>query len=98
VNIERGSLKKDKSVIWDVLVILLYSAINIVVLIRHEPWEDEARAWLIARDLDLLSIFKQMAYEGTPALWHMLLVPLAKVFPDKSKVLLLLTTPLDSQE
>jgi hypothetical protein len=46
--------------------------------LRHEPWFDEAQAWLIARDLDIISIFKQMAYEGTPALWHLLLVPFAK--------------------
>lgn len=71
-------MKKDKSVIWAVFVILLYSALNIIVLIHHEPWEDEAQAWLIARDLDIISIFKQMAYEGSPALWHMLLVPFAK--------------------
>ena len=78
MNVLSDSMKKDKSVIWAVLVILFYSAINIVVLIRHEPWEDEAQAWLIARDLNIISIFKQMAYEGSPALWHMLLVPFAK--------------------
>ena len=78
MNVLSGSIKKDKSVIWAFLVILLYSAINIVVLSRHEPWEDEAQAWLIARDLNIISIFKQMGYEGSPALWHMLLVPLAK--------------------
>jgi hypothetical protein len=77
-NIEQGIMKKDKSVIWAVSVILLYSLLNIIVLIHHEPWEDEAQAWLIARDLDIISIFKQMAYEGTPALWHILLFPLAK--------------------
>jgi hypothetical protein len=77
-NLQQDVIKKDKSVIWAVLVILLYSAINIIVLIHHEPWEDEAQAWLIARDLNIAGIFKLMAYEGTPALWHMLLVPLAK--------------------
>jgi hypothetical protein len=77
-NIKQDVIKKDNSVIWAVLVLLLYSALNIIVLIHHEPWEDEAQAWLIARDLDIISIFKQMGYEGTPALWHMLLVPFAK--------------------
>jgi hypothetical protein len=44
----------------------------------HEPWRDEAQAWLISRDLPILSIFRQMNYEGTPALWHIILVPFAK--------------------
>jgi hypothetical protein len=77
-NIEQGVIKRDNSVIWAVLVILIYSALNAIILLHHEPWEDEAQAWLIARDLDIISIFKLMPYEGTPALWHMLLLPLAK--------------------
>ncbi|OGH05895.1 MAG: hypothetical protein A2W22_02530, partial [Candidatus Levybacteria bacterium RBG_16_35_11] len=71
-------MKKNASLGFAVFLILLYSAIQVVLLIHHEPWEDEAQAWLIARDLDIVSIFKQMAYEGSPALWHMLLLPFAK--------------------
>src|SRR4030065_1367587 len=71
-------MKKNASFGFAVFLILLYSAIQVVLLIHHEPWEDEAQAWLIARDLDIVSIFKQMAYEGSPALWHMLLLPFAK--------------------
>ncbi|OGW41063.1 MAG: hypothetical protein A2Y97_13305 [Nitrospirae bacterium RBG_13_39_12] len=71
-------MKKNISFGFAVFLILLYSAINIVLLLHHEPWEDEAHAWLVARDLDIISIFKQMAYDGTPALWYMLLVPFAK--------------------
>src|SRR4030042_3735997 len=70
--------KSHISFILALFLIRLYSAINIVLLLHHEPWEDEAQAWLIARDLDIASIFKQMAYEGSPALWHMLLLPFAK--------------------
>ena len=46
---------------------------------HHEPWRDEAQAWLIARDLTFIDIFRQMAYEGTPALWHMILAFFAKM-------------------
>lgn len=67
-----------KSIIWAVFLILLYSILNIIILIHHEPCGDEAQAWLIARDLDIGSIFRQMNYEGSPALWHILLLPLAK--------------------
>lgn len=42
----------------------------------HEPWRDEAQAWLIARDLPWTSFFQQANYEGTPFLWHVMLRPL----------------------
>lgn len=73
-----GITEKNKSIVFAGFLILLYSTINIIVLLHHEPWEDEAQAWLIVRDLDLFSVFKQIAYEGSPGLWHMLLFPLAK--------------------
>src|SRR5262252_9788418 len=40
----------------------------------HEKWADEAHAWLIARDLDLKTIwFHELRYEGSPGLWHTIL-------------------------
>jgi hypothetical protein len=45
---------------------------------HHEPWRDEAQAWLIARDLPLGGVIAQMGYEGSPALWHLLLFPFAR--------------------
>src|SRR4030043_632381 len=75
---EKITAKKTTFSIFALSIILLYSAINIVLLLHHEPWEDEAHTWLVARDLNIISIFKQMAYDGTPALWYMLLVPFAK--------------------
>jgi hypothetical protein len=44
-----------------------------VVGSHHEPWFDEAQAWLIARDSGLGELFGRVAYEGTPPLWHLLL-------------------------
>lgn len=72
------SLKRlcEKYIIFGVF--LLYAGLTFAGVIFHEPWRDEAQAWLIARDLDIISIFQQMPYEGSPALWHLLLVPLAK--------------------
>src|SRR4030043_1421876 len=75
---EKITAKKTTFSIFALSIILLYSAINIVLLLHHEPWEDEAHTWLVARDLNIISIFKQMAYDGTPSLWYMLLVPFAK--------------------
>lgn len=56
---------------------LLYILLAAWTTFHHEPWRDEAQAWLIARDLPPSSILAQMRYEGSPALWHLLLHPLA---------------------
>ncbi|MES2154979.1 MAG: hypothetical protein V4510_07575 [bacterium] len=59
--------------------ILPFAALSIALLVWHEPWRDEAETWLIARDsLGVGGFFHAMSYEGTPALWHLMLVPLAK--------------------
>lgn len=64
-------------------IIVLYAVASLAVLWHHEPWRDEAQAWLIARDVPGIgALVWVMGYEGTPALWHVLLLPLAKLgFP-----------------
>jgi hypothetical protein len=48
---------------------------------HHEKWADEAQAWLIARDLDLRTIwFHELRYEGSPGLWHTILWVAQRVF------------------
>ena len=51
----------------------MFTAIAAVAVWFHEPWADEAQAWLIARDLGIRGILHQMGYEGSPPLWHLLL-------------------------
>ena len=53
-------------------------SIVISISFFHEAWEDEAQAWLIARDLDFLQIIEQMKYEGHSFMWHYLLAFFAK--------------------
>jgi hypothetical protein len=55
------------------LVLLAFTLIAAVAVCFHEPWADEAQAWLIARDLGIPGILHQMGYEGSPPLWHLLL-------------------------
>lgn len=60
-------------------VFVVYLAVVITVMCFHEPWFDEAQAWLIARDCswhDLL--FSRTHYEGHPPLWWTLLAIPAK--------------------
>ena len=43
-------------------------------IMHHEPWVDEAQAWLLARDSSLWELWtKLLRYEGSPGLWHTLL-------------------------
>ncbi len=51
-----------------------YSAMLLVGITHHEPWADEAQAWLLSRDLGYrYLIFHQIAYEGHPPLWFTIL-------------------------
>ena len=46
----------------------------------HEPWADEAQAWLLARDMGWFAMAAHgLRYEGSPALWHSLLWLLARL-------------------
>ena len=63
---------------WKYLVAAVYALLTSLAIFYHEPWRDEAQAWLIARDVPFLQLFGYIHYEGTPALWHVLLSPFAR--------------------
>jgi hypothetical protein len=68
----------------DAAVLLAYSALVLWTIPYHEKWTDEAQAWLIARDLDLRTMwFHQLRYEGSPGLWHTILWVAQHVFHAK---------------
>lgn len=69
-------IKKNKI---NLVVMLCYSIITFIILLFHESWRDEAQAWLIARDLNIIDIFRQMKYEGHPVIWYLILAPFAKL-------------------
>lgn len=74
--------KKSKIFSWETFIFTLYIAITIFTVFHHEPWRDEAHIWLVVRDLPFLSIFSQVCYDGTPALWYVILAPFIKLgFP-----------------
>ena len=61
-------------------VLAVYCAVLAVTIPFHEPWSDEAQAWLIARDNSLWQIYRyRMHYEGAPALWQTLLHVLTRL-------------------
>lgn len=56
-------------IVWALSTILV-----IIGMYYHEPWFDEAQAYLIARDASLHDIlFVIPHYEGHPPLWHLIL-------------------------
>jgi hypothetical protein len=67
--------------IADLTVLGVYSTLVFWTIQYHEKWADEAQAWLIARDLDLRTIwFHELRYEGSPGLWHTILWVAQHVF------------------
>jgi hypothetical protein len=57
----------------------VYAAIVLIVSLHHEPWRDEADPWLATRDMSLPQLFRWLGPAGTPGLWYLLLMPLAKL-------------------
>ncbi len=51
-----------------------YCTVILVGITHHEPWADEAQAWLLSRDLGYrYLVFHQLAYEGHPPMWPTIL-------------------------
>ena len=61
-------------------VLALYMGLLVLVMYYHEPWLDEAQAWQIARCVSIKELFTTLThYEGHPPLWHLILMPFAKL-------------------
>lgn len=64
---------------WRAAVITTYAILLATVELHHEPWFDEAQAWLLARDASPWELVAhRLHYEGTPGLWQLILMPFAK--------------------
>ena len=50
----------------------------LVVAAHHEPWRDEADVWLFARDAAPSAWVGFLKHSGSPGLWHLLVLPLAR--------------------
>lgn len=58
----------------------LYAGLVAWMIPYHEPWADEAQAWMLARSLSLGQLFATyLRYEGQPGLWHGLLWALIRL-------------------
>ena len=67
-------VNKYKEKIILIAVFVLYCLIVITVGIHHEPWADEAQAFLYARDCSIKDLlFERLKYEGHPIVWYAIL-------------------------
>ncbi len=64
---------------WALIVFAIYLIITLVAVLFHENWEDEAQAWLTARDCSPVEVFERMSMEGHFAPWYFILMPFAKL-------------------
>ncbi|MDR1764052.1 MAG: hypothetical protein LBR64_08925 [Dysgonamonadaceae bacterium] len=67
----------------NIIVFAAFLILGIALALHHEPWADEAQSWLLARDSSLRQLLvERVRYEGSPALWHIIIMPFAKLgFP-----------------
>lgn len=72
-----GTGRADR--IGGVVIVLAYVAVEIALAIGHQPWRDEAQAWLWAQSLSNFGEFLAIPGEGHPPLWYWLLRGLSMV-------------------
>ena len=69
----KKTLNKKEIIIYSIIV-LFFVSLSLLIGFHHEPWADEAHAWLIARDTSFHTLFfKYLHTDGHPALWHLIL-------------------------
>jgi len=63
-------------------LVLTFFVLGLLLMGRHELWQDEWQAWLIARDsATIRDLFNNLRYEGHPGLWHLGLFGLSRLTP-----------------
>lgn len=73
-----ASLHRIYYVLYSYGTVFSYSVLIVITSIFHEPWRDEAQAWLLSRDLSIIGLLNDVAYDGHPILWHLIIHPFAR--------------------
>lgn len=70
----QNKINFNKTTLFLIGIFLVYFISCFYVGSFHEPWADEAQAWLVARDCSIKDlIFNSLRYEGHPILWYLIL-------------------------
>jgi hypothetical protein len=68
---------------WRLALLALYVLTVGIVIHSHAMWRDEIQSWLLARDsASVPALVHNLRYEGHPALWYLLLMPLTRISRD----------------
>ena len=95
-NLDRPTASSSAALV-PVLLTLAYVGAQIGLFSIHEPWHDEAQAWLKARDLATLYDALFIPGEGHPPLWYWLLRGLSYVVTfDQARMLMLAVAALNA--
>lgn len=73
MSILKGCKRSNKKNVINLVILLVYLAIQITISLHHEAWRDESQAWILARNTSFIEIFSLCASEGHPCLWFLLL-------------------------
>lgn len=66
---EKAELINKGRMIYSYLLFVSFTLYSIWLQLIHEPWRDEALAWVLGRDHSFLGLLAQLRYEGHPFLW-----------------------------
>lgn len=67
---------------FDLILTLVFGVLSAISLYHHEMWRDELQVWSLVRESHSIhDLFINLKYEGHPALWYLLLMPLARLTP-----------------
>ena len=64
---------------WLGIALVIYALVTLFLALHHEAWCDEADTWLLMRDGGAHVMLSRTGYAGTPALWYLVLAPLASI-------------------
>jgi hypothetical protein len=71
-----------KNTVFKISILVLYSILVLMGVYYHEPWRDEAHAWMISKNFSFPEVIYNAKFEATPILWYTILMPFSKTgFP-----------------
>lgn len=72
-------MENKKTLIVNVICLILYAVLTVICVLNHEVWRDEAQVWLVVRDLNFWGIIDHVRIEGHPLMWYLMVFPFAKL-------------------
>lgn len=64
----------------ELILWLGFAAVTLLAVCFHEPWRDEAQAYLVARDNTLLGLIQHMKVESQFLVWYLFTWPFVRLF------------------